>query len=137
MIYDFDKEDCVDPATNTLAGSSNTCQPYQVFDTVTSKCLNVTVPIKSMPPNTKGKLVQGDYRDCKTTTMGDCTIVYKNKASDITQYASTSNPCPTKDSPSNTIYNFDTYSCEAPARTQGFKNYASNTNYHLERPIIG
>ena len=138
LIYDFESEDCVDPSVNTIGGTSNNCENHQVFDAVTGRCLDVIVPIKSMPPNTKGRIVQGDYRDCKTTTMGDCTVVYKNKASDITKYASTSNPCPVGTSLSNTVYNFDTYSCEPPS-TQAFMDYvtANKTNYHLERPIIG
>jgi hypothetical protein len=138
LIYDFDKEDCVDPATNTVDGVTNNCKTYQAFDTVTGKCLDVITPIKSMPPNTKGSLVQGDYRDCKTTNMGDCVVVYKNKANDITEYANTVNPCPTKKNPTNTVYNFDTYRCEPPSK-QAFMDYVTTnkTNYRLEMPVIG
>jgi hypothetical protein len=138
LVYDFDKEDCVDPAVNTVDGETNNCKTYQAFDTVTGKCLDVITPIKSMPPNTKGTLVQGNYRDCKTTNMGDCTVVYKNKATDDTEYANTVNPCPTSASPSNTVYNFDTYRCEPPSR-QAFMDYvtANKTNYRLEMPVIG
>ena len=134
MIYDFDKEECTDPSVNTVDPKSNNCNTNQVFDPVTGKCLNVVTPIKAMPPNTKGKLVEGDYRDCKTINMGDCTVVYKKKATEDTEIADTVNPCPTVFNPSNTIYNFDTYSCEKPS-TQGFVNY-SNENYRLETPII-
>jgi hypothetical protein len=134
MIYDFDKEECTDPSVNTVDQKSNNCNTNQVFDPVTGKCLNVITPIKAMPPNTKGKLVEGDYRDCKTINMGDCTVVYKKKATEDTEIADTVNPCPTVFNPNNTIYNFNTYSCEAPS-TQGFVNY-SNENYRLETPVI-
>lgn len=134
MIYDFDKEECVDPSVNTVEPTTNNCDTNEVFDPVTSKCLNVIIPIKAMPPNTKGQLVKGDYRDCKTINMGDCTVVYKKKASEDPAMADTVNPCPNVFSPSNTIYNFDTYSCEKPT-TQRFVNY-SNTNYKLETPVI-
>jgi hypothetical protein len=135
LIYDFDKEDCIDPGVNTVIGETNNCQTHQVFDTVTGKCLNVTVPIKSMPPNTRGKLVQGDYRDCKTTNMGDCTVVYKNMPRDSTQNARITNPCPTPANLSNTIFNFDTYRCEP--KIQSFTDYKKGGSYRLETPIIG
>jgi hypothetical protein len=37
MVYDFDKEICVDPQTSSASNFDNVCQTYQVYDAVTGK----------------------------------------------------------------------------------------------------
>jgi len=118
MVYDFDKEICVDPQTSSASNFDNVCQTYQVYDAVTGKCLDVIKPILTMPPNTKGSITKRDYKDCKTIDKGDCTLVYKLSSIDDTKLASTTNPCT-----SDTVFNFNTYTCDVPDKSSGFANY--------------
>jgi len=129
MIYDFDKEQCINSTTQTLNNKLNYCANNQVSDPITGNCVDVIKPVKAMPPNTKGSLTSTDYMNCKTIDGGDCTVVYKASPNEDTEKAATSNPCPTPNEPSNTIFNFNTYRCEAPLRS-GFQDY------RIQKPII-
>jgi hypothetical protein len=112
MVYDFDNEICVDPQTTAKSSLDNVCQTYQVYDPVTGKCLNVIKPVQTMPPNTKGFITKGDYKNCRTIDKGDCTLVYRLSSIDDTKTASTTNPCT-----SNNVFNFNTYTCDVPDRS--------------------
>ena len=129
LIYDFDKEQCINSTTDTINKKLNYCANNQVSDYVTGNCIDVMKPVNAMPPNTKGAITSSDYKNCKTINGGDCTVVYKTSANQNTELASTTNPCPPIDKPTDTIFNFNKYKCEAPVKS-GFQDY------RIQRPII-
>ena len=66
MIYDFDKEQCINSTTQTINKKLNYCANNQVSDPITGQCVDVVKPVKAMPPNTQGSLSSTDYMNCKT-----------------------------------------------------------------------
>ena len=86
--------------------SLNTCDNNSVYSQQTNACVPVRVIVRPGDPqlkNTTGQPGTSDYRNCKTTDQGDCTLIFNDGNGNYT----TTNPCTV----SGKLYNFNTKTC--------------------------
>ena len=125
--YDFDKQDCVS-ATGGLVTTIN-CTSNTVYIPQVNACVPVRKPFSSQPLNTVNSpslTKPGDFGDCKTTDIGDCTPYYKSD-----NVFTKTNPCkpPSK-------YDFQTQSCTKVNECCGLTPQAASSNINCMPYVI-
>ena len=103
--YDFDRKTCIDGLGNPIL-TKNVCPSNSVYSLRDNICVPVRKAFANQPPNTVGLpslSSPGDFGDCKSVDLGDCTPYFFNSNTNTTTQT---NPCGP-----GSIYSFPAKGC--------------------------